>query len=67
VDIILREHRCEKCNKLLLKAAITDGVVEIKCRNCKTMNLIKTPECNLCSNPKPKGPESKYENKYDSA
>lgn len=33
--MILKEVRCQRCNKLLARA---EGTVEIKCPRCSTMN-----------------------------
>jgi len=35
----LRPFRCYNCGKLLAKENILVGVVEIKCKSCKAMNL----------------------------
>ena len=37
--LLLNEHRC-KCGKLLLKSIFFDGIIEIKCKNCGSMNKI---------------------------
>jgi PAS domain S-box-containing protein len=37
--LFLNEHRCQ-CGKLLLKGVFFDGILEIKCRKCGTMNKI---------------------------
>jgi LSD1 subclass zinc finger protein len=34
------EVRCSGCGRLLLKEAIRDGEIEIKCHGCNTMNLV---------------------------
>ena len=36
---VLWEYRCP-CGALLMRAAIRDGVVEIKCRKCDLINRI---------------------------
>jgi len=33
--------RCTQCDKLLAKESISDGVFEIKCPRCKTINRVK--------------------------
>jgi phage FluMu protein Com len=38
---LLKEYRCEYCNKLLFKGNLKDCLVEIKCKNCKKINKIK--------------------------
>jgi len=39
---MLKEYRCEHCNKLFFKGDIKEAVIEVKCRYCKNINLIKT-------------------------
>jgi phage FluMu protein Com len=34
----LSEIRCPHCNKLFFKASLVEGVVEIKCKNCKNIS-----------------------------
>lgn len=34
----MREYRCEQDNKLLMKACLVNGDVEIKCKSCGTLN-----------------------------
>lgn len=36
----LREIRCHKCRKLLAKADMTEGIIEIKC-TCGTLNKVE--------------------------
>ncbi len=38
---MLKEYRCEYCNKLFFKGEIKEATIEIKCRYCKKLNLIK--------------------------
>jgi PAS domain S-box-containing protein len=38
--LFLEEYRC-KCGKLLLKGAFFSGVLEVKCKKCGEMNLIR--------------------------
>lgn len=38
---MFKEYRCEYCNKLFFKGDIKEGTIEVKCRYCKNMNLIK--------------------------
>ncbi|HEX9664569.1 MAG TPA: Com family DNA-binding transcriptional regulator [Patescibacteria group bacterium] len=37
----MREYRCSKDNKLLMKACLIGGDVEIKCRHCGRLNQFK--------------------------
>jgi phage FluMu protein Com len=37
----LQEYRCD-CNKLLFKATLVDGVVEIKCKRCAKVSTIRS-------------------------
>ena len=39
---MLKEYRCEYCNKLFFKGDIKEATIEVKCRYCKNINLIKT-------------------------
>lgn len=43
-DINLKDYRCQHCNKLFFKAIILEAVIEIKCRSCKKISLIKNEE-----------------------
>lgn len=38
---MLKEYRCEYCNKLFFKGEIKEATIEIKYRYCKKLNLIK--------------------------
>lgn len=38
---MFRDYRCKYCNKLFFKGEIKDATIEIKCRYCKNINLIK--------------------------
>lgn len=38
IDTEVHEYRCTKCNKLLFKANINKGKVEIQCSRCKNIN-----------------------------
>ena len=40
----LNEYRCPNCNKLFFKGSIAEGVIEIKCKNCKSINQIEVHE-----------------------
>ncbi len=46
-----KEYRCQYCHKLLLKGILVESVIEVKCRACHTMNLIKSSTLNelLCA------------------
>ncbi|MDP3958121.1 MAG: Com family DNA-binding transcriptional regulator [bacterium] len=35
------EYRCAKCDKLFFKGILIDSEVEVKCKRCGEMNLIK--------------------------
>ncbi|MCK5061375.1 hypothetical protein KAR28_02400 [Candidatus Parcubacteria bacterium] len=37
----LKEYRCKHCNKLFFKGDLRHCVVEIKCKNCKKINMIE--------------------------
>ena len=41
----LKEHRCEKCNKLFFKSNLEKGFIQIKCKNCKEIISIKSKNC----------------------
>jgi phage FluMu protein Com len=43
----LEEYRCGNCHKLFFKADIEDATIEIKCKNCKNMSLIKGGESRI--------------------
>ncbi|MBI4117765.1 MAG: Com family DNA-binding transcriptional regulator [Parcubacteria group bacterium] len=36
---MVREYRCIKDKKLLMKACLIDGEVQVKCRHCGTLNI----------------------------
>lgn len=38
---MFKEYRCQHCNKLFFKGNVKDATIEIKCRYCKNINLIK--------------------------
>jgi phage FluMu protein Com len=44
-DFLFKEHRCKHCNKLLFKGVLKYGTVEIKCKNCKNINLFENNNC----------------------
>lgn len=35
INNLLKEYRCEFCQKLLFKGDLKQAVIEIKCKNCK--------------------------------
>ncbi|PIR74103.1 MAG: Com family DNA-binding transcriptional regulator [Candidatus Magasanikbacteria bacterium CG10_big_fil_rev_8_21_14_0_10_47_10] len=37
---ILKEFRCKNCNKLFFKGHILEAIIEIKCKNCKSVETI---------------------------
>jgi len=43
-DLNLEDYRCQYCNKLFFKAVILNAIIEIKCRSCKKISLIKEGE-----------------------
>ena len=43
----LHECRCKYCNKLFFKADLEHAKIEIKCKNCKNISLIKGKDCAL--------------------
>jgi phage FluMu protein Com len=49
--VCLREYRCTGCKKLLFKGALVESVVEIRCRNCHTINTVSSSTFNelLCA------------------
>jgi phage FluMu protein Com len=38
---IAKEYRCEFCGKLLFKGLLKEALVEIKCKHCKHIWVIK--------------------------
>lgn len=38
---LLKEYRCESCKKLLLKASVIEGILEIKCKQCHTVTRVE--------------------------
>jgi len=36
----MEEHRCRYCRKLFFKGYLQSGLIEIKCRYCKNINII---------------------------
>lgn len=44
------EYRCGHCHKLLCKGLVIEGEIEIKCKSCHQLTLIKASEMNeyLC-------------------
>ncbi|MEK7642953.1 MAG: Com family DNA-binding transcriptional regulator [Patescibacteria group bacterium] len=44
----MQEFRCKDCGKLLMKATLFEGEVEIKCRACHALNIYgPTLSCKL--------------------
>ncbi len=43
----MRELRCEKDGKLLLRACLVDGDLEIKCRACGHINTFSAHETDM--------------------
>jgi len=42
-SVVSKEYRCNTCKKLLFRGFINDGIVEIQCYRCKTINLLRSP------------------------
>lgn len=40
MSLILREQRCQKCEKLLLRGILFSGRLEVRCPRCSTDNII---------------------------
>ncbi|MEK9157542.1 MAG: hypothetical protein AAB448_05450 [Patescibacteria group bacterium] len=38
---LLREYRCTSCKKLLLKAALIEGILEMKCKYCHAIVTVE--------------------------
>lgn len=39
--MLLKEHRCDTCNKLLFKGILVDSTVEIKCKGCGSLTTFQ--------------------------
>lgn len=39
--VLLREFRCSACKKLLLKAALIEGILEVKCKQCHAVTRLE--------------------------
>jgi len=50
MQVVLKNFRCINCARLLFKADFLVGKIEIKCRNCKRIILIKSHNCSLLKN-----------------
>lgn len=37
----LKDYRCPVCNKLFFRGKIIEARIEVKCRNCKLIAIIK--------------------------
>ena len=44
---MLKEYRCNECQKLFFRADIYNSRIEVKCKNCKTINMIEGTNCKL--------------------
>lgn len=46
-----QEYRCKTCKKLLCKAILVEGDIEIKCKNCHAINNLVATQFNnlLCA------------------
>jgi phage FluMu protein Com len=40
----LKEYRCPHCRKLFFKGDMEEGIIEIKCKNCKNIHKIDVSE-----------------------
>lgn len=52
---ILKEFRCDNCNKLFFKGSLEHCTIEIKCKNCKQFSTIEGTNCKLMLSVKDKG------------
>lgn len=51
MSVAYREYRCEKCHKLLFKGLLIESEIEVKCKQCHTLNVVKASQFNelLCA------------------
>ena len=47
MEVKIKDFRCVNCGKLFFKADLFSGKIEVKCRNCKKIILIKGYKCEL--------------------
>ncbi len=50
MTVCAREYRCRHCQKLFFKGVLVEGDLEIKCKACKAVTVIKESQFNdlLC-------------------
>jgi phage FluMu protein Com len=48
-NVIINDYRCEHCKKLFFKGTILSATIEIKCKSCKNISIIKGENCLLWS------------------
>ena len=48
-NVILSDYRCEHCKKLFFKGEVLSATIEIKCKSCKNISVIKGKNCLLWS------------------
>ncbi|GEM_PF-2552267 len=41
-----REYRCAHCNKLLCKGVLVEGELEVKCKGCRELTVLKAHHTN---------------------
>jgi len=41
MGIFYKEYRCSECDKLLFKGLLIDSEVEINCKRCKALRVVK--------------------------
>ena len=46
MGIPYREHRCQNCKKLLFKGLLIEGEIEVKCKHCHEMSVLKESAMN---------------------
>ncbi|MBN1779048.1 MAG: Com family DNA-binding transcriptional regulator [Candidatus Buchananbacteria bacterium] len=53
MEQLYKEYRCPDCDKLLFKGLLVDSSVEIKCKRCKDLKIVKGEPANgwLCMKP----------------
>lgn len=45
--IALKDYRCRNCQKLFFKAIVYHAIIEVKCKNCKIINVIQNNDYKL--------------------
>lgn len=54
-----KEVRCINCNNVIAKGNIKEGVIEIQCKTCKTLNTIEAGPVQI----QPYGDRLRYQTK----